>query len=234
MVHGGADLVKGVVTHPGIHLRRDIGREVPQRLAGEQVPQVHRQQPLYRLAPLGHLFRLQLADGLHHGGAQQLRHCHTVGLGALLQRRGRDHQGHKILEAVLLRRTGQVPRGGLLAAGLYVSGIAQEAVLQLLGVRLLQPAQHAVPGGDGQAVFLAEILRQQRLEEGQSAGAVGQRVEKFHREPVMIDQYPKGALPHLMKGDVGQRAAFFLLNGGGVGDLLQIVPERAAPQPHRN
>ena len=125
-----------------------------------------------------------------------------------------------------------MPRGGLLAAGLYISGIAQKAVLQLLGVRLLQPAQHAVPGGDGQAVFLAEILRQQRLEKGQSAGAVGQRVEKFHREPVMIDQYPKGALPYLVEGHVGQRAAFFLLNGGGVGDLLQIVPEHTPPQPH--
>ena len=57
-------------------------------------------------------------------------------------------------------------------------------------------------------------------------------MEKFHREPVMIDQYTKGALPHLVEGRVGQRAAFFLLNGGGVGDLLQIVPEHTPPQPH--
>ena len=81
-------------------------------------------------------------------------------------------------------------------------------------------------------MLLAEVLRQQSLEEGQRTGTVGQRVEKFHRKTVMIDQYPQGALAHLAEGGVRQGAALFLLYGGGVGDLLQIVPEHAAPQPH--
>ena len=125
-----------------------------------------------------------------------------------------------------------MPRGGLLTAGLHVAGVAQEAVLQFLVAGFLQPSQYAVHSGDGQAVFLTEILRQQRFDEDQRAGAVCQGVEKFHRKPVMIHQYPEGALPHLMEGRVGQRAAFLLLNDGGLGDLLQIVPEHAPPQPH--
>ena len=124
--------------------------------------------------------------------------------------------------------------GGLLAAGLHISGIAEKAVLQFLLVRLLQTAQYAVLRRDGDAVLLTQVLRQQGLEKDGSAGAVGDGVEELHGNAVMVHQHPQGAAPHLIEGDVGQRAAFLRLDGRGLGDLLQIVPEHPPPQPHRH
>ena len=57
-------------------------------------------------------------------------------------------------------------------------------------------------------------------------------MEELHGDAVAVHQHPEGAAPHLLKGRVGQRAAFLLLNGGRLRDLLQIVPEYAPPQPH--
>ena len=236
MVHDGTDFLEGVFPQPGVYLRRDIGGEVAQGAAGKEIPQIYRQQHLHRFAPpaLGHLFRLQIQNGLHHGGAQQFRHGDAVGMGAVQQRCRRHHHGHQILEAVFFRRAGQVIGGGLPAACLHIPGVAQEAVFQFLGRRFLQPAQHPLLRRDGQAVFPAEVLGQQRFQEDKAAGAVGNGMEKLHGNAVFIDDDPQSAFAHLIEWGMSQRAAFFLLNLRRFGGLLQIIPERAPPQPHGN
>ena len=124
--------------------------------------------------------------------------------------------------------------GLLLPAGCDLPGIAQEAVLQLLGIRILQPAEHAALRRDLDAVFLAQIFRRQRLEEDEAARAVGHGVEKLHGQPVLIHQHAERASAHVVERHVDERVALVLLNGGRLADLLEIIPEHAPAQPHRD
>ena len=233
MVHQLAQLVEGAVPHAGVDLRGDIGREVPQRGAGEQGAEVHRQQHLHRFpgGAAGDFLRLEVQNGLHHGGAQQLRDGDAEALGTAAELVRRDHHGDEILEAVRLRRAAEVVGGGLLAAGLHIPGIASEAVLHLLRRGFFQPTQHALLRRDDQPILLAQILRQQGFQKHQRPRAVGKGVEKLHGDAPVIHQHTEGALPHLMKRGVGQGAAFLRLDGRRFGYLLQVVPERAPAQP---
>lgn len=130
-----------------------------------------------------------------------------------------------------LRRAAQMPRGRFLPAGLYVAGIAQEAVLQLVLTGFLEPSEHAAFGGDLCAVFLAQVFGDERLEEDQAAGAVRYGVEKFHGDAVMIDEHPEGTFADIVEGDVDERIAFVLLDRRRLRDLLKVIPERAPAQP---
>ena len=123
---------------------------------------------------------------------------------------------------------------GFLAAGLHVSGVAEEAVLQLLLVRLLQPAEHAMLRGHGDAVFLADIFGEQGLEECHAAVAVCHCVEEFDRDAValVVYQHTQRAFAHLAEGRMRQRAAALGLNLRRFGQLLKVVPEYAGLQAH--
>ena len=234
MVDGLADLLERVVPEPRVDLRGDIGGEVAQRRAREELAQVDGQEHLDGLSPppLRHLFALQLIDRLHHRRAQQLRHRHAEALGALAQRVRRDHHRHEVFKSVWLRCAAEVPGRRLAAARLHIPGIAQEAVLELLLVRLLEPSEHTLLRRDGQAVLLTEVLGQQRLEEDQPARAVRQRVEKLHGDPVVIHQHAQRAPAHLIERRVCQRAALLRLDLRCLRDLFEIVPEHAPAQPH--
>ena len=237
VVHGGADLGEGIVPGAGVDLRGDIRGKVPQAAAGEQSPQVHRQQHLHRLAAAapGHLLRLQVGDGLHHGGAQQLRHGYAILPGTGADPVHRHHHGHQVLIPVLFRGAAEVIGGALRPAGGNVPGIAQEAVLQLLRTGLLQAAQHTLFRRDADAVFLAQILRRQGFQEDQPPGAVGDGVEKLHCHPVVIHQHPEGAAPHLAEGHMGQALRkkqphfVFHWRGGGLNrEILTDLLNRCA------
>ena len=48
----------------------------------------------------------------------------------------------------------------------------------------------------------------------------------------MVDQHAEGAFAHIVKRDMDERIALVLFDGRGLRDLLEVVPERAAPQTH--
>ena len=124
--------------------------------------------------------------------------------------------------------------GRLPAAGRHLSRVPQKAVLQLLLAGRVHATQHPVGGWDLHPCFAAEILRQQRFQEDQPAGAVGQRMEKLHGDAVAVHQHPEGAPADIVKGHMHQRIAFFRLNRRRCRDLLQVVPEGPPAQPHRD
>ena len=117
------------------------------------------------------------------------------------------------------------------AAGVDAAGKLGKAVLQLLRPGRLQPLQNTVLRGDGNAVFLLQILRCQGLEKYQPPVSVGHGVVKLHSDPVFKNDYPDGALPHLPPGHEGQGVAAFLPDLGGLAALLEVVPEQPPPQP---
>ena len=71
MMHAFADFLKGIFSHAGTDLRRDIQHKIPKRPAVENLPQVDRNQHLDGTAALDarHLFRLNLDNRLHHNRA---------------------------------------------------------------------------------------------------------------------------------------------------------------------
>ena len=227
-----ADLRKRIVAQARIDLRRDIGCKVPHRPAREQAAQIDRQQDLDRLAPhtARNLFILQVADGLHHDGGNELCHADAEFLCLFLDSRDGQHERGEVQKAVRLRRSAHVVGGLLGAAGGDVARVAQEAVLQLLRVRILQAAQNAVFGGDIDLVFLAQVFRNQRFEEDQTARAVRDCVEELYGDAAAVDQHTEGAFAHVVKRDVDERIALVFFNRGSLRDLLEIVPERAPAQ----
>ena len=132
---------------------------------------------------------------------------------------------------VLFRGAAEVIGGALRPAGGNVPGIAQEAVLQFLRVRVLQTAQNAVSSGDIDFIFLAQIFCNQRLEEDQAARAVRDCMEKLHSNASAVNQHTESAFAYIIKRDVDKRITFILFDGRGFRDLLEIVPEHTSAQP---
>ena len=222
MVDQLANFLERVASEPRVNLHIHIGSEIAQRMAREQLPKIHRHRHLDGLSvlPQRNLFRLQIVQRLHHCRAQKLRHRNAVLFCARLHLRHAQHHRHQIHIAVRLRRTAQVPGGRLPAACLDISGIAQEAVFQFLLVRLFESSEHALFRRNVDAVFFAQIFRQQRLEENESARAVGDGVEKLDRNPVFVYQHPERTFSDAVERHVLQRAAFLRLNLRRFGNLL--------------
>ena len=137
----------------------------------------------------------------------------------------------QVQEAVPLQRAVRMPGIVFPAAGVHVSGIFQEAVLQLLLPRGFQPTQDPVRCRNGSAVLLLQILGHQRFQEDQAAVAVGDGMEKLHRDPVFVGDHPERAAAHLPAAHAGHGVAALLPNRRGMLQLLQVVPEQSPPQP---
>ena len=55
-------------------------------------------------------------------------------------------------------------------------------------------------------------------------------MEKLYGNAAAVDQHAEGAFTHIVKRDVDKRITFILFDGGGLGDLLEIIPENAPAQ----
>ena len=233
MVHRLTNFRKAVASQPGIDLRGGVEGEIAERAAGKELSQIHRHLYPDGFSPfrIGNPLLLKILQPQHQCGAQKLRQADPIGMGLLQSLLRVQAEAGQVQEAVLLRRAPGAPGVVFPAAGVDVSRVLEEAVLQLLLPGSLQPSQHALPGGDGHAVFLLKIFRRQGFQEHQSPVSVGDGVEEFHGDAVSVRNHPEGALAHLLPGHPGQRVAALLPDFRCLAQLLQIVPEQPPPQP---
>ena len=138
------------------------------------------------------------------------------------------HQVHKVRIIGALQ-----PQGiGLLVFEDIFVGVFREAVLQLLGSRGLPPVQNPLLRRDLPAGAEAQIPGRQGFQIDHASGAVGQRVEKLHGNPIAEVHHPQAAGVQLLLLHQRQGVGIILPDLGRLGELLQIVPEEAGPQPH--
>ena len=138
----------------------------------------------------------------------------------------------QIQKAVTFRCSPGVPGVGFPPAGIDVSRVFQEAVLQLLFPWLLQPSKDALCSRHGNAVFLLQILCRQGFQEYHAAVSVRHRMEKLHGNALFIGNHPEGTVSNLPAAHTGHRIAVLFPDGRGPLPLLEIIPEQTPPQPH--
>ena len=230
-MHRFADLLKTVPSQPGIDLRGGVKGKIPKGLAGENLPQIHRDQHFDGLSPAltGHLLLLHILQRLHHGGAEEFRQGHMVFMGLLKRRRHRQLETGQVQKSIFLRSTCKMPGVAFLPAGADSSGIFLEAVLYFRRRRFLLPAKDTLLRRNVDAVLLLQVFRHQGFQENQGAVSVGQGVEYLHCDPLFVGDDPQSALPGLLPGHSGQREAVLLPDGRYAGNLLQIIPEYTLP-----
>ena len=135
-------------------------------------------------------------------------------------------------EAVRLGRTAQAVDVPVVPGRGDGPGVLAEAVDELTLARRLGKILHAAGRGHGRAIAQADVLGRERLGEDHRAGAVGDGVEILHRHAAAVIQHPDRAAADVSHRHAAQRAARVGLHGGRLRQLLEIIPEGAAPQPH--
>ena len=70
MLDNLTQLLKAVISQLGVYLRGGVKGEVPHGLAGEEPPQIHRNEKPHILPvpAVGNLLGLEVQNGLHQGG----------------------------------------------------------------------------------------------------------------------------------------------------------------------
>ena len=229
-----AYLRKAVFAELGIYLRRYIERKVAHGLAREQAAQIDRYKHLDGLAQPAerHLLGLQAEYRLHHRRCQKLRDRRVILVRRFAHGVGIEHKGRQVHKAVRLRLALERVGVGLLAACGVGAAVLEEAVLQFLGRRLFEPAEHAVFRRDADAVFARQVLGNEGLEEYHPARAVGERVEYLNGYAVLIGDYAESALSHLLMGHVREGVGLLALYLRDLRYALEVEPEQPAPQPH--
>ena len=234
MVDIVAYLRKAVFAELGVYLRRHVERKVAHGPAREQAAQIDRNQHLDGPAQPaeGHLLGLQAEYSLHHRRRQELCDRRVILVRLFAHGVGIEHECRQMHKAVRLRLALEGIGCGLLAARGVGAAVLEEAVLQLLRRRLLEPAEYAVFSRDADAVLARQVLGDEGLEEYHPARAVGERVEYLNGYAVFIGDHAEGALAYLLMRHVRKGIGLLALYLRHLRHALEVEPEQPAPQPH--
>ena len=165
MVDGLTDFRKAVPPQSGVDLRGGIEGEVAQSGAGEELSQVHRD--LHpdgdALADIGNLLFLHVLQRHHENSAEEACQGHAIAVGLFQCRLGIHAETGDVQEFFRFRRALGPPGVVLPAAGVDISGVFKEAVLQLCLPRGLQSSKDPLFRRDHRPVLLLQIFRNQGL-----------------------------------------------------------------------
>ena len=225
-------LLKAVIPQAGVHADVGHGHEVAHGVAAVELAQVHRDLHLHGVTapPVGLLGSLHVQQGLEQHRGEIGRHRDAQSLGTGMESVAFQNAAGHVEEAVRL----QLPLGAVDVAAVpgrgHRSGGFLEAVRKFLGAGSFVEILDPLFGGDLYPIAQADILRRQIFGKDKAAGAVGDGVEELHRHPVPVVEHPDGASAHVRQRHAHQGLGAVLPHPGRALQLLQIVPEGAAPQ----